>query len=103
MHNIEATLLSPGHYILLGDLVFSNINKASTKILNFKQSAPTISIDLQQLGKIDSAGLALLIEWVKYSHLHNKKLRFKNIPAQLTALAKLSYLSEIDLFDKKNT
>jgi len=102
MHTIEATLLSPGNYILQGDLVFNNINKASIKLVNFTQSATTISIDLQRLGKIDSAGLALLIEWVKNSHLHNKKLRFNNIPAQLTALAKLSYLSEIDLFNEQN-
>ena len=101
MHNIEAIALTPEKYIIKGDLTFSNINKASVKILNFKQSNSTTTIDLQQLGKIDSAGLALLIEWIKLSRIHQIELRFDNIPAQLTALAKLSYLSEIDLFTKR--
>jgi phospholipid transport system transporter-binding protein len=42
----------------------------------FEQSAPTINIDLQQLGKIDSAGLALLIEWIKFAQTSQTKLRF---------------------------
>ena len=106
MHNIEAIELTPGNYLIKGDLIFSNINKATTKVINFKQTGSTINsvitIDLQQLGKIDSAGLALLIEWIKFSRLHKNELRFNNIPAQLSALAKLSYLSEIDLFTTKN-
>lgn len=102
MHNIEAVILKPDHYIIKGDLTLSNINKTSVKILNLKQPSSTITIDLQQLGKIDSAGLALLIEWMKFSRIHKKDLRFNNIPAQLSALAKLSYLSEIDLFTTKN-
>jgi len=102
MHTIEAVTLKPDHYIIKGDLTFSNINKTSVKILNLKQSGSTITVDLQQLGKIDSAGLALLIEWIKLSRIHKIELRFDNIPAQLTALAELSYLSEIDLFTTKN-
>ena len=106
MHNIEAIELTSGNYLIKGDLIFSNINKATTKLLNFKQTDSTINsvitIDLQQLGKIDSAGLALLIEWIKFSRIHKKELRFNNMPAQLSALAKLSYLSEIDLFTTKN-
>lgn len=101
MQNIEVIMLSPGHYQLKGDLIFSTINKTTTKILKFNQSEPTINLDLQQLGKIDSAGLALLIEWIKLSRIHKQKLRFNNIPAQLSALAKLSYISEIDLFSTK--
>ena len=102
MHNIEVIALTPGNYLIKGDLTFNSINKATVKILNFKQTASVINIDLQQLGKIDSAGLALLIEWIKFSRIHKKELRFNNIPAQLTALAKLSYLSEIDLLTTKN-
>ncbi|RLA23040.1 MAG: anti-anti-sigma factor [Gammaproteobacteria bacterium] len=106
MQNIEVITLSAGNYLIKGDLTFSTINKASVKIFDFKRIASTIdsgiNIDLQQLGKIDSAGLALLIEWVKFSRTYKKELRFNNIPTQLTALAKLSYLSEIDIFTTKN-
>lgn len=106
MRNIEAIALTPGNYLIKGDLVFNNIDKTSVKIFNFQAAAPAenfaINLDLQELGKIDSAGLALLIEWIKLFRRYKKQLRFNNIPAQLTALAKLSYLPEIELLTPEN-
>lgn len=103
MHNIDVIMLSTGNYLLKGDLTFSTINNKTTQILDFKQASSINTLDLQQLVKIDSAGLALLIEWVKIFRLHAKELRFDNIPTQLTALAKLSYITETDLFTTQNT
>ena len=99
MQNFE--ILSPvkDHYIIKGDLTFSTINKASVEALKFAQSAPSINVDLQQLGKIDSAGLALLIEWIKFAQASQTELRFTHIPAQLSALTKLCDIAEIDLFN----
>jgi len=102
MQNIEITRPEPGNYILKGNLIFNTINKSVLNTLDFTQAPSSITIDLQQVGKIDSAGLALLIEWIKFAQAHQKKLYFDNIPAQLTALTKLSYISEINLFTTKN-
>lgn len=102
MHNIDLIRVSAGNYLLKGDLTFSNINHKTTQLFDFEQPPSSITLDLQQLVKIDSAGLALLIEWVRIFRNHAKALRFDNIPAQLTALAKLSYLTETDLFTTQN-
>ncbi|MBE0469319.1 MAG: STAS domain-containing protein [Methyloprofundus sp.] len=102
MQNIVITSPAAGTYLLKGHLIFNTINKAVLNTLDFNQAPTSITIDLQQVGEIDSAGLALLIEWIKFAQAHQKKLYFDNIPAQLTALAKLSYISEIDLFTTKN-
>ena len=102
MPSIELISSSKDNYIIKGDLTFGTINKQTMKVLNFQPSASIINIDLQQLGKIDSAGLALLIEWIKFSRAYQIELRFEHIPAQLSALAKLSDISEIDLFTLKN-
>lgn len=102
MQNIEIQSPSKDNYIIKGDLTFSTIDKTTMKVLNFQQSASIINIDLKQLGKIDSAGLALLIEWIKFARAYQTELRFENIPAQLSALAKLSDISEIELFTLKN-
>ncbi len=102
MQNIEILSSSKDNYIIKGDLTFSTINKQTMKVLNLQPSASIINIDLQQLGKIDSAGLALLIEWIKFARAYQTELRFEHIPAQLSALAKLSDISEIDLFTLKN-
>ncbi len=102
MQKIEILRPALNSYIIKGDLTFSTLDKTSTKVLNFQQSASTINIDLQQLGKIDSAGLALLIEWIKLAHAHQIELRFQHIPTQLSALVKLCDISESDLFNPKN-
>ena len=102
MQNIEILSVAQNQYIIKGDLTFSSINKTSAKVLNFAQSSPSISIDLQSLGKIDSAGLALLIEWIKFARASQTELRFEHIPTQLSALVQLCDISEIDLFNSKN-
>ena len=51
-------------------------------------------IDLVEVNLVDSAGLALLIEWIKQSKQSAATLTFKNIPNQLITLAALS---DIDL------
>ena len=102
MQNIEILSPAKDQYIIKGDLTFSTINKTSVKALNFKQSGSFINIDLQQLGKIDSAGLALLIEWIKFARASQTELRFAHIPAQLSALTQLCDIAAIDLFNIKN-
>lgn len=52
-------------------------------------------IDLQQVGKMDSAGLAFIIELLKASQYQKKSLRFKNIPNRMRAVAKVYGLSKI--------
>lgn len=101
MQNLEITSLSKDNYQIKGELTFATINTQTINALNFKQASSPIKVDLQQIRKIDSAGLALLIEWLRFAQAHHTELQFKHIPTQLTALAKLSYLSETDLFTIK--
>ncbi len=49
-----------------------------------------ISIDLKKVKAVDSAGLALIIEWLKTAHSRGINLNFINVPKQLLALARLS-------------
>lgn len=101
MQKIEILSPAKGQYIIKGDLTFNTIHKASVKALNNTQLASSITIDLQQLGKIDSAGLALLIEWSKLARADKIELRFNHVPPQLSALTKLCDISEIGLFNSK--
>jgi phospholipid transport system transporter-binding protein len=43
----------------------------------------------------DSAGLALLIEWLSVAKSAGRALRFENIPSQLQQLARLSEVEEL--------
>ena len=52
-------------------------------------------IDLAAVTASDSAGLALLIEWLSVARGANRALRYENIPCQLQQLARLSEVEEL--------
>ncbi|MFZ2406828.1 MAG: STAS domain-containing protein [Methylobacter sp.] len=81
---------STGHFVIDGDLTFATIDKQTLKSFSFLKAAKEITVDLSRVANTDSAGLALMIEWIKYSRQNRTQLSFKNIPEQLLNLAKLS-------------
>ncbi len=87
-----------GHFVVDDDLTFSTIDKQSVKSFSFLKAAKEITIDLSRVSCTDSAGLALMIEWIKYTRHNKTQLRFKNIPEQLLTLAKLSGLDKTSHF-----
>jgi len=89
---------SPGYYLVEGGLTFANIDKQTVKSFKFPDGMASICIDLSKVTATDSAGLALMIEWIRLSQISRIKLSFKNIPAQLLALAKLSGFDENQYF-----
>ena len=52
-------------------------------------------IDLAAVTSSDSAGLALLIEWLSVAKGANRALRYENIPCQLQQLARLSEVEHL--------
>jgi len=87
-----------GNFSVDGDLTFATIDKNTVKSLVFLTSATAISIDLSRVVNTDSAGLALMIEWIKYARSKRTHLSFKKIPRQLINLAKLSGFDETSHF-----
>ena len=54
-----------------------------------------IDVDLGGVSEADSAGLALLIEWLRTARERSQQISFVNIPAQINALAKISEVEEL--------
>jgi phospholipid transport system transporter-binding protein len=52
-------------------------------------------IDLAGVTAGDSAGLALMIEWLSVARAIQRPLRYENIPSQLQQLARLSEVEEL--------
>ena len=53
------------------------------------------AIDLSGVTASDSAGLALLIEWLSIAKAGQHPLRYENLPSQLMQLAVLSEVEEL--------
>lgn len=88
---------SNNYYHVEGDLTFFSLDKNNIKSFGFLNSSKKLCMDLAKVSAADSAGLALMIEWIKQSKLCGTKLSFKNIPQQLLTLAKLSNIDITDL------
>lgn len=56
-------------------------------------------IDLAGVTGSDSAGLALLLEWLSVARAAKRSLRYENMPVQLQQLARLSEVEELLLWD----
>lgn len=54
------------------------------------QGATSLDIDLSDVPEGDSAGLALLIEWMRLAKRSQQTIHFKNVPGQIAALARIS-------------
>lgn len=54
-----------------------------------------VEVDLSQVSATDSAGLALLIDWMRIAQEAGTELRYHGVPEQLMALASISDLDDI--------
>jgi phospholipid transport system transporter-binding protein len=88
-----------GRFIVNGDLTFAAMDKKAMRSFAFLAAAKQITLDLGGVGNADSAGLALMLEWIKHARSKRVQLRFINIPGQLLNLAKLSGLDAISYFN----
>jgi phospholipid transport system transporter-binding protein len=58
-------------------------------------NASALEIDLAGVAEADSAGLALLIEWVRMAKAAGSTIRFDNVPGQISALARISEVEDL--------
>jgi phospholipid transport system transporter-binding protein len=98
MNKLSIVNEGAGRFIVDGDLTFLTIDKKTASGFAFLASAKQITMDLGGLGNADSAGLALMLEWIKQARQKKVQLQFKNIPEQLLNLAKLSGLNKLSHF-----
>lgn len=62
-------------------------------------SASDVHIDLSGVTESDSAGLALLLEWLRIARQRKLAVHFANVPAQVAALARISEVEALLLPD----
>ena len=53
------------------------------------------AIDLDEVTHTDSAGLALLVEWLREARSRQAEVSFHNLPAQMVAIARTTNLDQI--------
>ncbi|MEO8401272.1 MAG: STAS domain-containing protein [Gammaproteobacteria bacterium] len=85
--NQLATITHQNNRLLVaGDLVFSTIMPLWEQSLVLCQASKELHFDLTQVKLSNSAGLALIIGWIKYAKQFNKPISFSHIPEQLKSI-----------------
>ena len=84
-----------GQFRLVGDLDVSTVSAVWRQGRELFDSSPQLNIDLSEVSKSDSAGLALLIEWTRRARGGHQEIRFENIPDQMLAIARVSGLDNV--------
>ena len=78
-----------------GELTFATVRDALQSSEPLFSQAKALNIDLSDVRVVDSAGLALLIEWYSRASKENKPISFVAASAQLNALAKISDVDQL--------
>ena len=85
---IEET--APEHFVLRGELSFSTVMGLLRDSAVLLWGNSSVTLDLAGVTRTDSAGLALLLEWIKIARRQGKSIRFCNIPEQMMAVAEVA-------------
>jgi phospholipid transport system transporter-binding protein len=84
-----------GQLALSGPLVFTTASELLDVSRGLFAGSTAISIDLAGVTRIDSAGLALLLEWLRWGWAEGRTVRFTALPEKLLAIARLSGVEDM--------
>jgi phospholipid transport system transporter-binding protein len=87
----EFTVRSEGQAEARGPLVFTTARRArAVGLAAVRAAGGPLVIDCVSLGPTDSAGLAVLLDWLAEARRAGRQLRFQHLPEDLLRLARIS-------------
>lgn len=96
MTHFRVNSRSENRYALQGELTFSTVSEALRITLPlFTKRQNGLRFDLDGIGRTDSAGVALLIEWIQEARKAHIDIVFARIPARLWAMLEVSGVKEV--------
>ena len=84
--------MNPTHYPVSGVLTFDTVPDLFRQSAAWFAGSGDLLIDLAGVTRADSAGLALMLEWLRRARALNRPLRFTSIPAQVQTLIRINGL-----------
>jgi phospholipid transport system transporter-binding protein len=93
----EIVVTSPGRFAARGALNFANARRARSEGLHALRtsSARDLEVDCGGITHSDSAGLAVLLDWMAIMKSEGRPLCFANLPSGLLAVARISGVEEM--------
>lgn len=87
----------PGRVTVTGELTFASARDArQLGVLVLESSrADRLVVDCAGVTRADSAGLAVLLDWLAWGRRKSRAVSLQNLPASLLAIARISEVDEL--------
>ena len=93
--SFEFEALGGGRFAIRGAFGFKTVTAILERSRQLFDDVAVIKLDFSGVSDADSAGLALLLEWVSWARSARREMRFFEIPSQIRAVAEISEVDEI--------
>ena len=97
--DFKLTDLGGGKFALSGDVSFRTAESVLRASNGMFDHGGEVQVDLSQVSQTDSAGMALMLEWLSRANNAGGQLRFAGVPEKIKAIA---VTAEIDDFLEKS-
>jgi len=95
MTEVRLEAVSPGCYRLIGELDFDSVPALAGRGRELFSADGDVQVSLDAVERVDSAGLVLLVDWLREARRRGRGISFTCVPPQLLALARVSGVDEL--------
>lgn len=95
MHDVATIEWKNGSFDIMGELNFNTVAILWQKSLPLIDQQTTLRFDLSKVEVSNSAGLALILAWIRYAKQCRKSILFHHIPTQLNSIIAVSGVGEL--------
>jgi len=87
--------LGDGRFALSGEMTFDTAEKILRASEEPFEEHTQLEVDLSEITQSDSAGLALLLEWVTWANHSVREIRFVGMPEKILAIARTTEVEQL--------
>lgn len=87
--------LGDGRFALSGEMTFDTAERILKASEGPFEDHTQIEVDLSGISMSDSAGLALLLEWVTWANHSVREIRFTGMPEKILAIARTTEVEQL--------
>ena len=91
----ELVDLGEGRFALSGDMTFATAEQILRQSEEPFSEHTRLEIDLSGVERADSAGLALLLEWITWANHSVREIRFLDMPTRVQAIAETTEVEKL--------
>jgi phospholipid transport system transporter-binding protein len=95
MSNYKLKDLGGGRFTLSGRMTFDTAGQILRDSEGPFEEHTRIEVDLASVDETDSAGLALLLEWITWANHTVREIRFTEMPERIKAIAKTTEVDHL--------